>query len=68
VIAMSAPLRETLNVAAPDELYELLIKAHEGLSEAESLKLDAKLIILLSNHIGDLEIVRGAIARAKGPA
>jgi hypothetical protein len=63
---MSAALRETLNVAVPDELYELLIKAHEGLSEAESLKLNAKLIILLSNHIGDLEVIRGAIAKAKG--
>ncbi|HEY6335861.1 MAG TPA: DUF2783 domain-containing protein [Alphaproteobacteria bacterium] len=63
---MSTALRETLNVAAPDELYELLIKAHEGLSEAESLTLYAKLIILLSNHIGDLEVIRGAIAKAKG--
>jgi hypothetical protein len=63
---MSAALRETLNVAVPDELYELLIKAHEGLSEAESLKLNAKLIILLSNHIGHLEVIRGAIAKAKG--
>jgi len=62
---MSEVLRETLNVASPDELYELLIKAHEGLSEAECLKLDAKLIILLSNHIGDIDVLRSAIAKAK---
>lgn len=63
--AMSAPLKETLNIAAPDELYALLIEAHQGLSEAECLKLDAKLILLLANHIGDLAVVRTAIAKAK---
>lgn len=63
---MSAPLRETLNAAAPDELYALLIEAHQGLSEAESRKLDAKLILLLANHVGDLAVVRAAIAKAKG--
>jgi predicted LPLAT superfamily acyltransferase len=63
---MSAPLRETLNLAAPDELYALLIEAHRGLSEAESLKLNAKLVLLLANHVGDLEVVRAAIAKAKG--
>ncbi len=65
---MSAPLKETLNVAAPDELYALLIEAHQGLSAAESLKLDAKLILLLANHIGDLEVVRAAIVKAKAGA
>ena len=63
---MAAPLKETLNVAVPDELYAMLIEAHQGLSEAESLKLYAKLILLLANHIGDLEVVRAAIAKAKG--
>ncbi len=65
---MPAPLKESLNVATPDELYALLIEAHQGLSEAESLKLDAKLILLLANHIGDLEVVRAAIAKAKAGA
>lgn len=63
---MAAPLKETLNVAAPDELYAMLIEAHQGLSETECLKLYAKLILLLANHIGDLEVVRAAIAKAKG--
>ncbi len=65
---MPAPLKESLNVAGPDELYALLIEAHQGLSEAESLKLDAKLILLLANHIGDLEVLRAAIAKAKAGA
>lgn len=63
---MSAPLKAMLNVAAPDGLYAMLIEAHQGLTEAESLKLDAKLVLLLANHIGDLEVVRAAIAKAKG--
>ncbi|MGO8865336.1 MAG: DUF2783 domain-containing protein [Alphaproteobacteria bacterium] len=63
---MATPLEDRLNIAAPDELYELLIRAHEGLSAEESLKLDAKLILLLANHIGDLEVVRAALAKAKG--
>jgi len=63
---MPAQLKETLNIAAPDELYALLIGAHEGLSQAESLKLDAKLVLLLANHIGDLGVIRGALNKAKG--
>jgi predicted LPLAT superfamily acyltransferase len=63
---MTAPLKESLNIAAPDELYALLLQAHEGLTPAESLKLDAKLVLLLANHIGDLEVVRAALALAKG--
>ena len=65
---MSAPLKDTLNIAAPDELYAMLIEAHQGLSEAECLNLDAKLILLLANHIGDLAVVRAAIAKIKTSA
>ena len=63
---MTAPLTDSLNIPAPDELYALLLQAHEGLTAAESLKLDAKLVLLLANHIGDLEVVRAALAVAKG--
>ena len=63
---MTAPLKDSLNIASPDELYALLLRAHEGLTPAESLKLDAKLVLLLANHIGDLEVVRAALAAAKG--
>jgi len=63
---MATPLKDKLNIAAPDELYELLIRAHEGLSQEASPKLNAKLILLLANHIGDPEVVRAALAKAKG--
>jgi hypothetical protein len=65
---MTAPLKETLNIADPDELYQMLIRAHEGLDEAASAKLDAKLILLLANHIGDREVLRAAIAKARESA
>lgn len=63
---MTAPLKDSLNIPSSDELYALLLRAHEGLTPAESLKLDAKLVLLLANHIGDLEVVRAALAVAKG--
>ncbi len=55
-------------IAAPDELYEALLEAHRDLDEAESRKLDAKLILLLANHIGDAAIVREALDIARAGA
>lgn len=49
----------------PDDLYEALIEARRDLDEAQSAALDAKLVLLLANHIGDLDTIREAIAAAK---
>ena len=48
-----------------DEFYESLMRAHQGLSEAESHALNARLVLILANHIGDLAVLREAIARAR---
>ncbi|MFM8675932.1 MAG: DUF2783 domain-containing protein [Burkholderiaceae bacterium] len=48
-----------------DDFYEALIAAHEGLSEAQSHELNAKLVLFLSNHIGDLRVLREAFRRAR---
>ncbi|MGO1119153.1 DUF2783 domain-containing protein [Rhodovibrionaceae bacterium A322] len=48
----------------PDALFAALVAAHRDLDEAESRKLDAKLVILLANHIGDLSVVKEALALA----
>lgn len=53
------------NIAAPDEFYAALIAAHEGLSEDDSAALNARLILLLANHIGDREALTEALALAK---
>jgi hypothetical protein len=59
-----AKLNITPNIAAPDDVYQQIIDMHAELSEAESMKVNAKLILLLINHIGDPEVVREAIALA----
>ena len=41
------------NMAAPDDFYEELIALHRDLSEGESALVNAKLVLLLANHIGD---------------
>ena len=58
----------TPNFARPDDLYAALIAAHEGLDEAESAALNARLILLLANHIGDEAVIRAALKEARGAA
>lgn len=49
----------------PDALFALLVEAHRGLTAEESRKLDAKLVLILANHIGDAAVVREAVDLAK---
>ncbi len=53
------------NTAAPDDLYDQLIELHRGLSPEESQAVNARLILLLANHIGDPEVLSEAIELAK---
>jgi hypothetical protein len=64
---MNARLNVEPNMADPDAFYALLVDTHERLTEEQSRMLNAQLILLLSNHIGDLAVLREAlgIARAK---
>lgn len=57
----------TPNLAAPDDFYADLIADHDGLSDDESAALNARLILILANHIGDLTVLRQALAVAKDP-
>ena len=52
-------------IAAPDDLYQALVDAHEGLADAESRQLNARLILLLANHVGDLAVLQEAAALAR---
>lgn len=54
------------NITDPDGFYAELIGAHEGLSDADSQALNARLILILANHIGDRETLRQALMIAKG--
>lgn len=59
-------LRTDPRIDDPDALYAALMEAHRELDAAASRKLDAKLILLLANHIGDLAVLREALAIAQG--
>lgn len=58
-------LDTTPRLSDPDALFALLVEAHRDLPEAESRRLDAKLVLLLANHIGDMDVLRAAIALAR---
>ena len=53
------------NIAAPDDFYQELIDLHRDLSDEQSALVNAKLILLLANHVGDLQVLREAIAAAR---
>jgi hypothetical protein len=48
-----------------DDVYAALIEAHRGLSHEESARLNARLVLMLANHIGDADVVLDAIGRAR---
>ena len=56
------------NLSAPDDFYEALIDAHRELSSADSQALNARLVLLLANHIGALDVLRQALDAARASA
>lgn len=52
------------NIARPDDFYAQLLAAHEGKSKADSDALNARLVLILCNHIGDPEVLGQAIQLA----
>jgi hypothetical protein len=54
------------NLGAPDDFYEALIETHQGLTPDESHALNARLVLLLANHIGSLPVLREALRLARG--
>ena len=58
--AITAP-----NLDKPDEFYASLLSAHEGLSKAESDAFNARLILLMANRIGDLDVLETLLDAAK---
>ncbi|HKE39904.1 MAG TPA: DUF2783 domain-containing protein [Casimicrobiaceae bacterium] len=61
-------LNTDINIAAPDDFYEELIELHRGLSDEQSALVNAKLILLLANHIGDAAVLREAMRAARADA
>ena len=55
----------TPNIPDPDGFYDTLLHAHEGLSKDQSDALNARLILILANHIGDRDVLSAAIDAAR---
>ncbi|HWK82936.1 MAG TPA: DUF2783 domain-containing protein [Caldimonas sp.] len=53
------------NIPDADGFYEALLRAHEGLSDAESNDLDARLVLLLANQVGDQTALLECIEEAR---
>lgn len=58
-------MRSDPNIADPDSFYAALVASHEGLSEVESRLLDARLVLLLANQIGDDATLLACVAAAR---
>jgi hypothetical protein len=59
------PLSTASNFAKPDDAFRAVVEAHRGLNDEQSADLDAALVLILANHIGDIEVLREAIELAK---
>jgi hypothetical protein len=53
------------NIPDPDGFYAALTAAHEGLTEAESAELNARLVFLLANQVGDQRVLLACVGAAR---
>ena len=60
-------LRTDPNIVDPDGFYAELLAMHEGRDKAESDAINARLVLILANHIGDRGVLSAAFAVAVGP-
>ncbi|GHF18054.1 hypothetical protein GCM10017044_10700 [Kordiimonas sediminis] len=62
---MTDRLKKQASFDSPDDVYQLIIDMHKGLSDEESQLVNAKMIVLLANHIGDAAIIAEAAQLAR---
>lgn len=62
---MNAPLNLHQNIDDFEEFYDMLSDSHKDLDRNQSGMLDAQLVLLLANHIGDMAVLRQAFALAR---
>jgi hypothetical protein len=60
-------LERELKIEDSDGVYAAIIEAHQALNLEQSAALNARLVLLLANHIGDSAVVREALVRASLP-
>jgi hypothetical protein len=59
------PLIRTPNLSDTDGVCAALVEAHRGLTAAESATLNARLVLLLANHVGEADVIGEAIRVAQ---
>lgn len=60
-------MKTTLNFTDHDAFYERLIAAHGGLTDAQSAQLNARLVLLLANQVGDESVLHACVDAARKP-
>ena len=58
-------LSTSSNFARPDDAFRAVVEAHRGLTDAQSADLDSALVLILANHIGDIDVLHEAIMLAR---
>lgn len=61
-----AKLNSEPNIARPDDFYEALIAIHRDLTPEQSARVNARLVLLLANHVGDMDVLKQALESAGG--
>ena len=64
---MTAALVTAPNLEDPDGFYAAYVAAHEGLPEAASERLNARLVLILANHVGERAVLEEALRLANVP-
>ena len=59
------PLSTGSNFARPDDAFRAIVEAHRGLTNEQSADFDTARVLILANHIGDIDVLREAIGLAK---
>jgi len=63
--ATSHGLDTDCRLTRPDDFYQALIDAHQGLSDADSHRMNARLVLLLANQVGDMHVLTQALVRSR---
>ena len=58
-------MKTTLNFQDADGFYELLLDAHAGMTQEQSQLLNARLILLLANQVGDARVLKECVQAAR---
>jgi hypothetical protein len=58
-------MRTQPNIPDPDDFYEALVDSHKGLSDVESAQLNARLVFMLANQIGDQQVLLECVVAAR---